>query len=244
MNAALRISLKDEFLNEMMEEFSKYNIPESSDTTDALVAVESEASMREIDIDIDDNINQQMLKMDNPFLMKAFEDYLPVELYPQSDTVDARDQDQVRTIGWGRSIFQTFEKISPTAVLPFRKVLENTLEKVLEQRYSCASKSVKDILVKEYKLEAHLKLMRSVYMMERGHVMTQFYSLMFSEVKTFYPTFYLKKKTLQLNLELILKKIRITDRDVVNVEQRVLVNVHSAGSAVTRMARLECPLVD
>ncbi|XP_043284016.1 gamma-tubulin complex component 5 isoform X2 [Venturia canescens] len=183
-----RISLNDEFLNEITREFSKYNIPDSLDTTDALITpFEAKASIQKIqriDVDIDDNINQQILKMDNPFLMKAFENYLPTELYPQNDTVDAQDQNEVRTIGWGRNIFQTLETISPTAVLPFRKVFENTLEKVLEQRYNCASKLVKDILVKEYKLEAQLKLMRSVYMMERGHIMTQFYNLMFKEIET------------------------------------------------------------
>jgi len=39
-------------------------------------------------------------------------------------------------------------------------------------------------LVKEYKLEGHLKLMRCVFMMERGHVMTQFYRQMFIEVES------------------------------------------------------------
>lgn len=34
----------------------------------------------------------------------------------------------------------------------------------------------------EYKLELHLMLMRSVYMMEAGHIMNKFYQRLFHEV--------------------------------------------------------------
>lgn len=38
-------------------------------------------------------------------------------------------------------------------------------------------------MCEEYKLESHLTLMRSVYMMEAGHIMNKFYQRLFHEVK-------------------------------------------------------------
>ncbi|XP_011298263.1 gamma-tubulin complex component 5 [Fopius arisanus] len=79
-------------------------------------------------------------------------------------------------------MFRRLEKISPF-VLPFRKVLEGVVDEILDRRYSCATKLVKDILINEYKLENHLRLMRFVFMMERGHVMKRFYQKMFSDIE-------------------------------------------------------------
>lgn len=180
--AAARVSLNDEFLNEVTLQFSKYTLTDNSDSVDAVLPIEEASRTAIIDPEIDDNVMQQMSKIDNPFLMKGFELYLPMDLCPSMDDVDAKYHDKVETIAWGRCMFRSLESISATAVLPFRKVLENALAKVLDQRYSCASKLVKDILVSEYKLEGHMKLMRCVYMMERGHIMTQFYQQMFNEV--------------------------------------------------------------
>lgn len=41
----------------------------------------------------------------------------------------------------------------------------------------------------EYKLELHLMLMRSVYMMEAGHIMNKFYQRLFHEVYYKYKIF-------------------------------------------------------
>ena len=68
------------------------------------------------------------------------------------------------------------------SILPLRKVFEQSLSRILDFRYISASKLVKEIMIREYKLEDNLKLMRSVYMMERGHVMNKFCNVMFSEV--------------------------------------------------------------
>ena len=182
----MRVSLKDEYLSEVMRELAKYNPTDCPDTIDAIIDVIRDVdSPPTIDADIDEIVVRQMDKMNSPFLSKAFGDYLPMDLYdPRGDSVDAGEATTFKHKEslWGRNIFIKLESISPMAVLPLRKVLEKTLEKLLDNRYSCASKLVKDILVNEYKLEIHLKLMRCIYMMERGHVMTQFYRQMFNEV--------------------------------------------------------------
>lgn len=67
-------------------------------------------------------------------------------------------------------------------ILPLQNILKNTLSEILSLRYSNASKLVKNIMVEEYKLQTHLKLLRSVYMMEAGHVMNKFYQILFYEV--------------------------------------------------------------
>ena len=73
------------------------------------------------------------------------------------------------------------EKVS-NYILPLRKILENILTEILISRYNGASKLVKNIMCEEYKLESHLTLMRSVYMMEAGHIMNKFYQRLFYEV--------------------------------------------------------------
>jgi len=64
-----------------------------------------------------------------------------------------------------------------------QNILEKTLSEILILRYNSASKLVKDIMIDEYKLQTHLKLLRFVYMMEAGHVMNKFYQILFYEVK-------------------------------------------------------------
>lgn len=61
--------------------------------------------------------------------------------------------------------------------------MKNTLSEILILRYNSASKLVRNIMVEEYKLQTHLKLLRFVYMMEAGHVMSKFYQILFYEVK-------------------------------------------------------------
>lgn len=68
-------------------------------------------------------------------------------------------------------------------ILPLQNILKNTLSEILILRYNSASKLVRNIMVEEYKLQTHLKLLRFVYMMEAGHVMNKFYQILFYEVK-------------------------------------------------------------
>lgn len=43
---------------------------------------------------------------------------------------------------------------------------------------------MKQMMSEEYKLESHLTLMRSVYMMQAGHIMNKFYQKLFHEIET------------------------------------------------------------
>ncbi|CAG5101763.1 Similar to TUBGCP5: Gamma-tubulin complex component 5 (Fragment) (Macaca fascicularis) [Cotesia congregata] len=222
-----RIPLSEEFISYVIMELSKYGNDSSEiDHSDQLDAANvdyeidrstnasdlSKVLVKETDTDnldngldaaclinLEENIRQQIRQINNPFLMKVFQNYLPSLTTPtlsfvnfpatsSVDTVDFReknleDRREVRT-QWG--VINIFDKLEGMSefILPFRKALETTLDTILDRRYSCASKLVKNILIDEYKLERHLKLMRSIYMMERGHVMRKFYQLMFQEIET------------------------------------------------------------
>lgn len=54
---------------------------------------------------------------------------------------------------------------------------------ILDKKSSKASKLVKQILMDEYKLGEHLKLMRCIYMMESSHILDRFVLQFFSQVK-------------------------------------------------------------
>ncbi|XP_034945517.1 gamma-tubulin complex component 5 [Chelonus insularis] len=205
-----RIPLNDEFITQVLCELAEYSSSfPSIDETDKNEESESTDSRSEssrsqkLMTGLEDNLQQQILRINNPFLMKVFQDYLPpmnvsmgavvnvTSIGTMSnavaiieDAVDAQTKQNKSPVvaDWGIKIFEKLQAISPF-ILPISKILESVLEKILDRRYSCTSKLVKDILINEYKLEKHLKLMRSIYMMERGHIMKKFYHQMFLEIE-------------------------------------------------------------
>ncbi|XP_066584961.1 gamma-tubulin complex component 5-like [Prorops nasuta] len=177
------ISLNSEFNKSLKTELLKYSFTQLEDQIDSISIKTSGQFAKENDVTLERNIVEQLLILDNPFLTKALERYIPIDLQ-RKDTVDSdntntnnphADEDD--------TLFEMLEKISQF-ILPLRKLFENVLLKVLDSRYNSASKIVKSILTQEYKLEAHMKLMRSVYMMEAGHIMNKFNNLLFYEIES------------------------------------------------------------
>ncbi|XP_077272317.1 gamma-tubulin complex component 5 isoform X2 [Temnothorax americanus] len=176
----IRISLNIELQNKLLSEISKYS--PSVEETDTAPQID-EILLQEYDADIETNIIQQLSTLHNPFLMKAMEDYMPCELY-KNDTVDARvhsTHTSKTKQGQRHTLYQELQKIR--YILPMQNILENTLSEILILRYNSASKLVKNIMIEEYKLQTHLKLLRLVYMMEAGHVMNKFYQILFHEIE-------------------------------------------------------------
>ncbi|XP_032689925.1 gamma-tubulin complex component 5 isoform X2 [Odontomachus brunneus] len=180
-NNDMRISLNTELQNKLLSEISKYSPSIEETDTAALKIVE--ISLQEYDNDVEKNIIQQLSDLHNPFFMKAMEDYMPPE-FCKNDTVDAHifntrnsqiQEDQMH------NLYKKLQKIK--YILPLQSILENTLSEILIFRYNSASKLVKDIMVEEYKLQTHLKLLRFVYMMEAGHVMNKFCQILFYEIE-------------------------------------------------------------
>lgn len=179
-NNDVRISLSTELQNKLLSEISKYS--PSVEETDTVLQIDK-ISLQEHDADIEKNIIQQLSSLHNPFLMKAMEDYMPCELY-KNDTVDARAHnahDSKAKQGQIHNLYKELQKIG--YILPMQNILENTLSEILILRYNSASKLVKNIMIEEYKLQTHLKLLRFVYMMEAGHVMNKFYQILFYEIE-------------------------------------------------------------
>ncbi|CAK9832549.1 Gamma-tubulin complex component 5 [Anthophora retusa] len=177
-NSESKKSLVDEFYIKLQAEISKYNMCD----LDAKVSSPHTNKVIENDYDenIEKNIIQQLTEFNNPFLLKALEDYLPPELLKKNNT----DVSQIKNTGIiTNNIFKRLEEV-PNYILPFRKILENILAEILMSRYNGASKLVKNIMSEEYKLESNLTLMRSVYMMEAGHIMNKFYQRLFHEIET------------------------------------------------------------
>ncbi|XP_015124068.1 gamma-tubulin complex component 5 [Diachasma alloeum] len=180
-----RIPLCEEFTRRVLEGLEKFGgADEIDDVEEVNIIMESDSDVlsEQRFTELEENIRQQVLRINNSFLMKVFQKYLPPI---NVDVIDCKGDETTKACREscsGIQIFKRLEKMS-RYVLPFRKVLEEVLDEILDRRYSCAAKLVKDILINEYKLEKHLRLMRSVFMMERGHVMTRFYQMMFSDVE-------------------------------------------------------------
>ncbi|XP_050477296.1 gamma-tubulin complex component 5 isoform X4 [Bombus huntii] len=178
----LKRSLVDEFYAKLEVEISKYSADEQKEEKKVSSSQKKEVTKNEYDEDMEKNIIKQLSEFNNPFLLKALEEYLPSELLKKSDTDDA-EVPQIQNIKMETNIFKRLERES-NYILPFRKILENILAEILISRYNGASKLVKNIMCEEYKLESHLTLMRSVYMMEAGHIMNKFYQRLFHEIET------------------------------------------------------------
>ncbi|XP_024941437.1 gamma-tubulin complex component 5 isoform X2 [Cephus cinctus] len=183
-NTLTRVSLNDELMREIILEFSNYNFSKLVDEKDiALSFVTTEnISLCTHDTNIEENIIQQMTKMENPFLIKALEKYLPFNMV-QKDKINGLISNKFSNAQLEHDIYYKLKKMSEF-VLPCGKVLKNTLSRILILRYSGTSKLVKDIMLKEHKLDVHLKIVRSVYMMEMGHVMNKFCKIIFTEIET------------------------------------------------------------
>ncbi|XP_011858715.1 PREDICTED: gamma-tubulin complex component 5 isoform X2 [Vollenhovia emeryi] len=176
----IRISLNVELQNKLLSEISKYSL--SVEETDTAPQI-NKLLLRERDTDIEKNIIQQLSILHNPFLMKAMEDYLPCELY-KNDTVDARAHSTHSSKTKQDQMYNLYKKLQKIKyILPMQNILENTLSEILILRYNSASKLVRNIMIEEYKLQTHLKLLRFVYMMEAGHVMNKFYQILFHEIE-------------------------------------------------------------
>lgn len=191
--AVAKQTLNGEFLKEILAQCSKYNTPTSSDTMDSVPARPLDVSMAQsCDTDIEQQIMQQVSATNNPFLTKAMDSFILLESSGSggggSDSVDAKSTTSSsgeQLVEWRSDTEEskTFEFLRRSeVVLPLRRIFESTLAKVLEVKFSGASKLVKNILTGEYKLEAQLKLMRSVYMMDTSHIMNKFCKLIFTEV--------------------------------------------------------------
>lgn len=208
----------DEFYIKLETEISKYSTNEQ-EKEEIFSSQQEEVTKNKYDEDVERNITKQLTEFNNPFLLKAFEDYLPPELLKRNNSDDINIP-KIQNIKIETNIFKRFifkiliiiyiinsnkfsyknyfvkykilyfrlEKVS-NYILPFRKILENILADILISRYNGASKLVKNIMSEEYKLELHLMLMRSVYMMEAGHIMNKFYQRLFHEVYYKYKIF-------------------------------------------------------
>ncbi|CAL1675989.1 unnamed protein product [Lasius platythorax] len=180
-NNGMRISLNIELQNRLLSEISKYS--PAVEETDTSVLQIDKISLQEYDADIERNIIEQLSILHNPFLMKAMEDYMPCELY-KNDTVDAYMHNTRVPTAKQDQIYDLYKKLQKIKyILPLQNILKNTLSEILILRYNSASKLVRNIMVEEYKLQTHLKLLRFVYMMEAGHVMNKFYQVLFYEIE-------------------------------------------------------------
>ncbi|XP_012522259.1 gamma-tubulin complex component 5 isoform X2 [Monomorium pharaonis] len=176
----IRISLNVELQTKLLSEISKYSPPmEEIDTALQIDRI----LLQEHDADIEKNIIQQLSALHNPFFMKAMEDYMPCELY-KNDTVDAPVPNTHSSKTKQNQIHHLYKELQKIKyILPMQNILETTLSEILVLRYNSASKLVKNIMIEEYKLQTHLKLLRFVYMMEAGHVMNKFYQILFHEIE-------------------------------------------------------------
>ncbi|KAG7205799.1 hypothetical protein KM043_007744 [Ampulex compressa] len=177
----IQTCLVDEFHSEFQSEISKYDVT-SDERTHSVESPIDETPINEYSAEFEKNIVQQLSDLNNPFLMKAFEDYIPSVLYKQND-MDTKLLDNHSIEVSRYNLHEKLEKVSQ-CILPFRKILVTTLSKILVSRYNNASRLVRDIMVQEYRLESHLVLMRSVYMMEAGHIMNKFYQILFHEIES------------------------------------------------------------
>ncbi|XP_053979721.1 gamma-tubulin complex component 5 isoform X1 [Hylaeus volcanicus] len=179
-SSELRSSLMDEFYAKLEIELSKYGTGELQE--ELPIFQENEIIDDKNDEDVEKNIVQELSEFNNPFLLKALEGYIPPQLLGK-DISDACCSVVKSTKVNSNNLFKRLEKVS-NYILPYRKILENILADILVSRYNNASKLVKNIMSEEYKLESHLTLMRSVYMMEAGHIMSTFYQKLFHEIET------------------------------------------------------------
>ncbi|KAJ8683784.1 hypothetical protein QAD02_019578 [Eretmocerus hayati] len=182
----IKKSLNEELRKEISREKLRYEDLDFRDSMESEPSKSIQISTFPLqESDIENNIMQQVSATHNPFLTKAFDSFISPNT--DSDSVDAKVTDlnhysnRVMKLLADTSI-ESFSKSN--TVLPWQRIFKNSFSKALDSKFSGASKLVKDILVREYKLEEQLHLMRSVYMMENSHIMNKFCKLIFTEIES------------------------------------------------------------
>ncbi|XP_058801203.1 gamma-tubulin complex component 5 isoform X2 [Phymastichus coffea] len=176
-----RNKLSEEYFKEILNKSSKYDYLTFTDTTDAAPLTIIEVPVRTTyDSEIAQSVIQQVSASNNPFLTKALESFIFED--QSTDSIDAINFSSSQPDIENCKLFDFLSKLK--IVLPWRRIFEYGISRVLEMKFTGASKLVKEILVREYKLEVQLKLMRSVYMMETNHVMNNFCKLIFTEIES------------------------------------------------------------
>lgn len=101
----LKRSLVDEFYAKLEVEISKYSTDEQKEEKKVSSSQKKEVTKNEYDEDMEKNIIKQLSEFNNPFLLKALEEYLPSELLKKSDTDDA-EVPQIQNIKMEINIFK------------------------------------------------------------------------------------------------------------------------------------------
>lgn len=98
-----------ELQNKLLLEISKYS-PSTEETDASAPRIDEILSLGyDDDDDVEKNIIQQLSTLQNPFFMKATEDYMSSELY-KNDTVDAHMRDTRDSRAKGGQLHDLYEK--------------------------------------------------------------------------------------------------------------------------------------
>lgn len=103
----MKKSLVDEFYTKLEVEISKYSIDKQKEEESVSSFQEKEVIKDEYDEDMEKNIIKQLSEFNNPFLLKALEDYLPPELLKR-DNVDDVGISEIQHIQIETNIFKRY----------------------------------------------------------------------------------------------------------------------------------------
>lgn len=121
-----------------------------------------------------DSIRAQCLKYDTQ--VDEIAQVLRVEEIPEAQSLTTLDNNKQKILLKNHEVVDASQNLlSPEITLPCKQIIESTITKILDMRFSGASKI-------EYKLEKQLKLLRSVYM-KTSHVMNKFCKWFYTEVR-------------------------------------------------------------
>lgn len=96
----------DEFYIKLETEISKYSTNEQ-EKEEIFSSQQEEVTKNKYDEDVERNITKQLTEFNNPFLLKAFEDYLPPELLKRNNSDDINIP-KIQNIKIKTNIFKRF----------------------------------------------------------------------------------------------------------------------------------------
>ncbi|XP_067008275.2 gamma-tubulin complex component 5 [Anabrus simplex] len=175
--------LYTEFLESVERELSKFvgQAPrphEKDDDTHTLIAIEGAPKLKKDGL-LEEDITDQLKQIDDPYLMNAFEKYINFRQGKRSVGIV-----ELKLDAHSDSHFYTnLSGYLSQTDLPIGPVMERVLVELIDKRHEVACLLVKNILLEEYHLAAHLTVIRAVYLMEAGDIMHQFCSHIFEEVE-------------------------------------------------------------
>ncbi|KDR22561.1 gamma-tubulin complex component 5 [Zootermopsis nevadensis] len=176
--------LCEEFIEHVEKDLSKFALREDShldtkENADKKIIYDSNRKNERNDFFTE--VKEHLVQAGDPFLVKAFENYLPFKQKNQND--EQGDKGEIISVSKKKEqLYTRLIQHLEHEILPVKHVIETNLLGLVEEKWKAACSLIKPIFQREFDLSIHFRIIRGIFLMEAGDLMHQFYTSLFEQL--------------------------------------------------------------